>query len=562
MTSTAPYYQAASADYDETSHAQYNQPTDDFATLARLAEESIRGKTVEDEANDQLAGLLQAVNSATDPFGHTDPLAFAATSTITATAASAPAPTPAPIITGKRKRASHTPTAQSAENSKRAKQDPQQNAPHPSISAARAAGVHSAAALFRSPMSSATKKYTRPPMSKLYASLHLTPEDFLHLQAAAKTYMLDPDYPERQDCVGSRVKGDNDMVKLKLFNCVRDFLADGVGERFFPENAEVQEALTDGPGFGDEDTSQQQRWVWPKDGNQIVSLVTPLMRRMVTNERQRMYAHESRKGGGTFRKDQMEDDQAEPGANAELLDPTLHEDQPNSPTPLGASNGSTLQTRAGASPVIETARHQRLPPSCATNVIQFIFTHKDIKLLRFDWPDLEASPRHNHMTFDKLSSTVVEHAIGIRAAMISAGLVTDSQPFNYQLTPQAQMARTKAAESLSQARPRQSTNVDANVEQEASSVDATARSDDLGEELRRELQSQIGEAADPGDQSADEPQMQATDASLEGLGVIMKAFTPNGLLPVNDEMDWDSVRDEVSNCMWLEGCLRLAVDMP
>lgn len=51
---------------------------------------------------------------------------------------------------------------------------------------ARAAGVHSAAALFRPP-SDSSKKYTRPPMSKLFASLELTPEDFLYLQAAAKS---------------------------------------------------------------------------------------------------------------------------------------------------------------------------------------------------------------------------------------------------------------------------------------------------------------------------------------------------------------------------------------
>ncbi|KAH6720041.1 hypothetical protein BKA61DRAFT_594087 [Leptodontidium sp. MPI-SDFR-AT-0119] len=144
---------------------------------------------------------------------------------------------------------------------------------------ARAAGLHSATALFRRP-SVASKKYTRAPMSKLFTSLELTAEQFLHLQAAAKHYMLDPNYPERSDCVGSRGRGDTDMVKLKLFACVKSFLEDeGWGLRCFAEDAE-------GGKF--------RKLKWPKMKNKIISLVTPLMRRMVTNERQRLYALETR----------------------------------------------------------------------------------------------------------------------------------------------------------------------------------------------------------------------------------------------------------------------------
>ncbi|KAF2823501.1 hypothetical protein CC86DRAFT_372447 [Ophiobolus disseminans] len=166
---------------------------------------------------------------------------------------------------------------------------------------ARAAGVHSAAALFRRSTEKTSHKYTRPPMSKLFMSLQLSPENFLQLQAQAKAYMLDTSCPERQNCVGNRGKGDTDMVKLRLFNCVRDFLNDGVGDEFFGENVEKP---------GERDTFEAARALgedkapntggiltWPSDGNRIISLVTPLMRRMVTNERQRMYAIETRKGG-------------------------------------------------------------------------------------------------------------------------------------------------------------------------------------------------------------------------------------------------------------------------
>ncbi|KAH0538768.1 hypothetical protein FGG08_004656 [Glutinoglossum americanum] len=157
--------------------------------------------------------------------------------------------------------------------------------PQVAMSDARAAGVHSAAALFRRP-SASSKKYTRPPMSKLFSSLELSPENFLHLQAAAKGFMLDKNYPERQDCVGSRGKGDTDMVKLRLYNCVKDFLEkEGNGEKFFGKNV-VPEG------------SKKRKFVWPAQKNRIISLVTPLLRRMVTNERQRQYAIETRKGGG------------------------------------------------------------------------------------------------------------------------------------------------------------------------------------------------------------------------------------------------------------------------
>jgi hypothetical protein len=166
---------------------------------------------------------------------------------------------------------------------------------------ARAAGVHSAAALFRRSSERTSRKYTRPPMSKLFMSLQLSPENFLQLQASAKAYMLDASHPERQNCVGNRGKGDTDMVKLRLFNCVRDFLNDRVGEQFFGENVEKpgeRDAVEAARALGEEKThGAGERLTWPKDGNKIISLVTPLMRRMVTNERQRQYAIETRKGG-------------------------------------------------------------------------------------------------------------------------------------------------------------------------------------------------------------------------------------------------------------------------
>ncbi|KAK8212361.1 hypothetical protein IWZ01DRAFT_263573 [Phyllosticta capitalensis] len=158
-----------------------------------------------------------------------------------------------------------------------------------------AVGVHSAAALFRQTPTDSRKKYTRPPMHKLFSDLQLTPENFVRLQACAKSYMLDDGHPERQECVGNRGKGDADMVKLRLFNCARDFLNGGVGERFFGPYVPTP---TEYDTIDGKPVAPDRKWIWPRDANKIVSLVTPLLRRMVTNERQRQYAQETRKGGG------------------------------------------------------------------------------------------------------------------------------------------------------------------------------------------------------------------------------------------------------------------------
>jgi hypothetical protein len=137
-------------------------------------------------------------------------------------------------------------------------------------------------------------------MSKLFMSLQLSPEQFLQLQAQAKSYMLDPAHPDRQSCVGSRGKGDTDMVKLRLFNCVNNFLAGGAGVRFFGEDVEKpgeDDTMQAARALGEEKAPSEAKLLWPRDGNKIISLVAPLLRRMITNERQRQYAIETRKGG-------------------------------------------------------------------------------------------------------------------------------------------------------------------------------------------------------------------------------------------------------------------------
>ena len=305
------------------------------------------------EENHNLVELLEAATTAADQAPHattldeTSSIASVPESKSKKKRASSPtanavttneAPTQSHASTSKRRRVNTSTTDPSLQiqftNNDTATRSPKSHVspspPRELLNDARAAGVHSAAALFRRSSSNATRKYTRPPMSKLFMSLNITPENFIALQALAKAYMLSPAHPERQSCVGNRGKGDTDMVKLRLFNCVRDFLADGVGEQFFGENVQKlgQKENSEAPAALGQQEGGAERLVWPRDGNKIISLVTPLMRRMVTNERQRLYAIDTRKGGKKAEKEGSAEAPSTPASDAEqqlctTLDPDL-----------------------------------------------------------------------------------------------------------------------------------------------------------------------------------------------------------------------------------------------
>ncbi|RMD39599.1 hypothetical protein DV735_g5536, partial [Chaetothyriales sp. CBS 134920] len=160
---------------------------------------------------------------------------------------------------------------------------------------------NSAAVLFREP-SAKSKKYSRPPLGKVFSSLELAPELFLRLQNAAKDFMLDPNHPERRDVVGHRRHtGGTDVAKLKLWNCVEQFLREaGNGDRFFA------------PGVGHDIPGAPERTMfWPEHSQQITKACMPLLRKMVTNERQRLYASETRRSG--VKKDESKGSAAEQG---------------------------------------------------------------------------------------------------------------------------------------------------------------------------------------------------------------------------------------------------------
>lgn len=75
-------------------------------------------------------------------------------------------------------------------------------------------------------------------MSQLYDKLQVSPEQFLHLQAAAKDYMLDPEHLERRDIIGRRQGAELASIKVKLYKITAAFLEDeGWGMRCWGPDA-------------------------------------------------------------------------------------------------------------------------------------------------------------------------------------------------------------------------------------------------------------------------------------------------------------------------------------
>ncbi|OAP63575.1 hypothetical protein AYL99_02802 [Fonsecaea erecta] len=188
-----------------------------------------------------------------------------------------------PSSLGKRKRDDHN----VIEHVPTLDEDGVGDAPDPAAASSPPHLQSSASVLFREP-STKSRKHSRPSLGKVFASLELAPENFLRLQSAAKAFMLDEAHPERRAVVAPKKNaGGSELAKLNLWNCVDEFLsAHGYGEKYFA------------PGVGGGIPGAPQRTVfWPQDSQTIIKLMMPLMRKMVTNERQRIYAAATRKQG-------------------------------------------------------------------------------------------------------------------------------------------------------------------------------------------------------------------------------------------------------------------------
>ncbi|KAI9048897.1 hypothetical protein LZ554_006751 [Drepanopeziza brunnea f. sp. 'monogermtubi'] len=126
------------------------------------------------------------------------------------------------------------------------------------------------------------KRYPHAPRSAICASLELTTEAFMLLQAGAKAFMLDPEFPQRRACVGTRGKNETERTGLDLWAVVDEFLDDERwGERLFSEGSVGEEG-------------EARKLTWPKMKMKLRSLVIPVVRLAVSNEKARLYAIKTR----------------------------------------------------------------------------------------------------------------------------------------------------------------------------------------------------------------------------------------------------------------------------
>jgi hypothetical protein len=226
-----------------------------------------------------------------------------------------------------------------------------EGAPHPTTPSTSSQLQSSASILFREP-SSKSRKYSRPPLGKVFASLELAPENFLRLQNAAKAFMLDEAHPERREVVGHKKNiGGSDVAKLNLWNCVEEFLTvHGYGEKYWA------------PGAGDDIPGAPQRTLfWPQDRQTIIKMLMPLMRKMVTNERQRMYAAATRKQGtgknGVDEQTPVEPDESnvaeDDTVNATGPEPGNHQVDSQPPVSVPRTNLSSSNNESHPSPTFK-----------------------------------------------------------------------------------------------------------------------------------------------------------------------------------------------------------------
>lgn len=160
------------------------------------------------------------------------------------------------------------------------------------------------------------------------------------------------------------------------------------------------------------------------------------------------------------------------------------------------------------------------------------------KLLRFDWPnDPEYGALHAHMSFKRLVDVIAEHVNSIRASSqngVNAAAVSTA----------ADIAKQSARATLM------------DTEKPQCEEAAPSKPDETpGELIRRELQQQIEqtENADGSGPSYERP--------FEEMRIYTQALTANGLFNIDTEEHWEEIKRQIAETAWLEGCLRVVVDV-
>ncbi|KAJ9643560.1 hypothetical protein H2199_004239 [Coniosporium tulheliwenetii] len=394
----------------------------------------------------------------------------------------------------------------------------------------------SAIALYRPENKDLKTRCTRLPMAKLFGAFQVPPEEFLELHAAAKQYMLDPAYPERRDCIGERAKGETQVGKVKLANFVKDFLEkDGIGERFFGENAVVATPVPrEGAGGGEEDGGDggsQQRKIWPRDAKDIITILTPLLRRMVTNERQRLYALEQRVA-------KNKDPASTTGDGQQHQDEPPEDSDPTTITPIPAEQAIAKDP-------------QRAYRPSAENVLYILITKRNFKLLpRIDIP---AQQSYHPISFQALYD-LIEHQV--RTAL---GYPTErSRSSSAHSIPTVPNGGNDGLRATAEAGERalSAELADGQVQSRRGSDQPSLTSDyQLSVEQPHTPMTEPLAPHPPNGYVTEQPQAQP----LPPPKFEIRAHTPHGLVLVRSAQAWEEVKVEAAQAIWMEGTLRVIV---
>lgn len=449
------------------------------------------------------------------------------------------------------KRTTRSTAAKSTMNTSATTTPPQVQPNHPSIPTTfpqhLANAVHtgkisaaSAIALYRPENKDLKTRCTRLPMAKLFGAFQVPPEEFLELHAAAKQYMLDPAFPERRDCIGERAKGEMQVGKVKLANYVKDFLEkDGIGERFFGENAAVAtpDAAREGAEGGGEDggdSGSQQRKIWPRDAKDIITMLTPLLRRMVTNERQRLYALEQRVA-------RNKDSASNTGVGQQDQDEPPEDVDPTTITPIPAEQAVAKDPQGAYRPSAE-------------NVLYILITKRNFKLLpRIDIPAQQSYHPISFQALYELIENQVRIALGYPSER-SRSSSAHSVPTMPNGGNDGLRVMAEVGERAISAGPADGTSGHDQSrygsEQSASNSNHQSGLEQPNTPIAEPLMPHT-----PNGYLTEQPQTQP----LPSPKFEIRAHTPHGLVPVRSAQAWEEVKVEAAQAIWMEGTLRVIV---
>jgi hypothetical protein len=129
------------------------------------------------------------------------------------------------------------------------------------------------------PSGDTPRRSSRPAVDVIFNGTQLAPMPYIKLNDDVHAFMINTDHPERLDIIGTKRRiGSLEAAKNKLHDLAEQFVSEGAGENFYAPNA-----------YADVPNAPVRTMFWPQNYHDIVRAIKPIMRKVVTNERARVY---------------------------------------------------------------------------------------------------------------------------------------------------------------------------------------------------------------------------------------------------------------------------------